>query len=172
VIALVISDVEDAYALTRAQKHNIKTVHVNPESFNSKEEYEAQILGLLHEAKIDLVLLAGYMRIVGKTLLDEYKGRMINIHPALLPAFPGLHAQRQAFDYGVKVSGCTVHFVDEGVDTGPIILQRCVRVLEDDTVDSLAERILEEEHQIYPEAVKLFLEGRLEVKGRKVTVTD
>ena len=170
VIALVISDVKDAYALTRAEKHGIKAVHVNPDSFDSRGTYEGHILKLLHDAKADLVLLAGYMRVVGSVLLDNYYGRMINIHPALLPAFKGLHAQKQAFDYGVKVSGCTVHFVDSGVDTGPIILQRCVPVLEDDTPDSLADRILGEEHQIYPEAVKLFIEGRLVIEGRKVKI--
>jgi phosphoribosylglycinamide formyltransferase-1 len=172
VVAIVISDVEDAYALTRAKRHGIRAVFVNPQSFNSKEEYEREILERLREEKVELVLLAGYMRIVGSTLLDAYKGRMMNIHPALLPAFPGLQAQRQALEYGVKVAGCTVHFVDEGVDSGPIILQRCVPVLESDTVESLAERILEQEHVIYPEAVKLFSEGRLRIEGRKVKITD
>ncbi|CAD6494062.1 MAG: Phosphoribosylglycinamide formyltransferase [Candidatus Argoarchaeum ethanivorans] len=170
VIALVVSDVEDAYALTRAEKHGIKAVHVNPDSFDSRETYEKHILELLHEVKADLVLLAGYMRVIGSVLLDAYYGRMINIHPALLPAFQGLHAQEQAFNYGVKVSGCTVHFVDSGVDTGPIILERCVLVLEDDTPDSLADRILIEEHQIYSEAIKLFIEERLVIEGRKVRI--
>ncbi|CAD6491303.1 MAG: Phosphoribosylglycinamide formyltransferase [Candidatus Argoarchaeum ethanivorans] len=170
VIALVISDVGGAYALTRAEKHSIKAVHVDPDSFDSKETYEKHIIELLHEVKADLVLLAGYMCVIGSVLLDTYYGRMINIHPALLPAFKGLHAQEQAFNYGVKVSGCTVHFVDSGVDTGPIILQRCVPVLEDDTPDSLADRILVEEHRIYSEAVKLFIEGRLIIEERKVRI--
>ena len=110
------------------------------------------------------------MRIIGKTLLDAYKDRILNIHPALLPAFQGLHAQEQAFDYGVKVSGCTVHFVDEALDGGPIILQRCVEVKEDDTAEKLANRILALEHKIYPEAVKLFVENRLQIEGRKVRI--
>lgn len=172
VIAIVVSDVEDAYALTRARRHGIRAVYVDPESFATREDYESRVLELLQDEDVELVLLAGYMRLVGRTLLDAYQGRMLNIHPALLPAFPGLHAQRQALEYGVKVSGCTVHFVDEGVDTGPIILQRCVPVREDDTEESLAERILEQEHEIYPEAVKLFFEGRLEIKGRRVIITD
>jgi len=169
-IAIVVSDVGDAHALTRSREHGIKAVHVNPNSFTTKDSYEEEILTLLHEEGVDLVLLAGYMRIVGKRLLDAYYGRILNIHPALLPSFPGLHAQEQAFDYGVKVTGCTVHFVNKGIDTGPIILQRCVSVLEDDTPDSLADRILEKEHQIYPEAVKLFIEDRLTIDGRQVKI--
>ncbi len=169
-IAVVISDVGDAYALTRAKKHGIEAVFVNPKKFASKELYEKEILGVLkiHDAK--LVLLAGYMRILGKTLLEAYKNRILNIHPALLPAFSGLHAQKQAFDHGVKVAGCTVHFVDETLDGGPIILQRCVEVKEDDTDETLADRILEQEHKIYPEAVKLFVENRLRIEGRKVNI--
>ncbi len=169
-IAVIISDVGDAYALTRAKKHGIEAVFVNPKKFASKELYEKEILGVLktHDAK--LVLLAGYMRILGKTLLEAYKNRILNIHPALLPAFSGLHAQKQAFDHGVKVAGCTVHFVDETLDCGPIILQRCVEVKEDDTEETLADRILEQEHKIYPEAVKLFVENRLRIEGRKVKI--
>lgn len=169
-IAVVISDVGDAYALTRAKKHGIEAVFVNPKKFASKELYEKEILGVLktHDAK--LVLLAGHMRILGKTLLEAYKNRILNIHPALLPAFSGLHAQKQAFDHGVKVAGCTVHFVDESLDGGQIVLQRCVEVKEDDTEETLADRILEQEHKIYPEAVKLFVENRLRIEGRKVKI--
>src|SRR3990170_9100335 len=167
-IGIVISDVVDAYALTRAKKHGIEAVFVNPTGFASRELYEKEVLKVLKTQKIDLLLLAGYMRIVGKTLLSAYKNRILNIHPALLPAFPGLHAQKQAFEYGVKVAGCTVHFVDEELDGGPIILQRCVEVKENDTAQTLAERILEQEHKIYPEAVKLFVENRLRLEGRKV----
>ncbi len=169
-ISVVVSDVGDAYALLRAKKHGIEAVFVNPKKFASKELYEKEILGVLktHDAK--LVLLAGYMRILGKTLLEAYKNRILNIHPALLPAFSGLHAQKQAFDHSVKVAGCTVHFVDETLDGGPIILQRCVEVKEDDTEETLADRILEQEHKIYPEAVKLFIENRLRIEGRKVKI--
>jgi phosphoribosylglycinamide formyltransferase-1 len=169
-ITVVISDVGNAYALERARKHGIEAVFINPGNFASKELYEKEVLKVLKKHSAGLVLLAGYMRILGKTLLEAYKNRMLNIHPALLPAFPGLHAQRQAFDYGVKVAGCTVHFVDETLDGGPIILQRCVEVEEDDTPETLADRILEQEHKIYPEAVKLFVENRLRIEGRKVRI--
>ncbi len=171
-ITVVISDVGNAYALERARKHGIDAVFINPGNFASKELYEKEVLNVLKKHGADLVLLAGYMRILGKTLLEAFKGRMLNIHPALLPAFPGLHAQRQAFDHGVKVAGCTVHFVDETLDGGPIILQRCVEVKEDDTSETLADRILEQEHKIYPEAVKLFVENRLRIEGRKVRIIE
>ncbi len=169
-ISVVVSDVGDAYALTRAKKHGIDAVFINPENFTSKELYEKEIVNVLktHDAK--LLLLAGYMRILGKTLLISYRNRILNIHPALLPAFTGLHAQKQAFDHGVKVAGCTVHFVDETLDGGPIILQRCVEVKENDTLETLADRILEQEHKIYPEAVKLFIENRLRIEGKKVKI--
>jgi phosphoribosylglycinamide formyltransferase-1 len=169
-ITVVISDVGDAYAIERARKHGIKAVFVNPGDFSSKESFEEEVLRILKEHRADLILLAGYMKIVGKTLLEPYKNRIMNIHPALLPAFKGLHAQRQAFEYGVKVAGCTVHFVDETLDGGPIILQRCVEVNENDTAETLADRILEQEHKIYPEAVKLFIEDRLRIEGRKVRI--
>ncbi len=169
-ICVVISDVGCAFALDRARKHGIEAVFVHPGKYPSKELYEKEVLAVLKKHKADLVLLAGYMRILGKTLLSAYKDRILNIHPALLPAFPGLHAQRQAFEYGVKVAGCTVHFVDENLDGGAIILQRCVEVKEDDTDETLAERILEQEHKIYPEAVKLFVENRLSIEGRKVKI--
>ena len=171
-IISVISDVEDAYALERARKHGIQAVFIDPKSFATKELYEKEILKVLKKDDAELVLLAGYMRIIGKTLLTAYKNRILNIHPALLPAFQGLHAQRQAFDHGVKVAGCTVHFVDEALDGGPIILQRCVEVKEDDTPETLADRILEQEHKIYPEAVKLFVENRLRIEGRKVKIIN
>jgi len=171
-IAVVISDVEKAYALQRARKHGIEAIFVNPKKFASKQLYEKEILRILKAHDVELVLLAGYMRIVGNTLLSAFKNRILNIHPALLPAFPGLHAQRQALEHGVKVAGCTVHFVDETIDNGPIILQKCVEVKEDDTEESLAERILEQEHKIYPEAVKLFLENRLRIEGRRVRILE
>lgn len=169
-VAVVISDREDAFALERARTAGIPAVHVDPRRFPRREEYEKAILALLKEHGVALVCLAGYMKLVGKTLLEAYPNRIMNIHPALLPAFPGLHGQEQAWEYGVKYSGCTVHFVDEGLDTGPIILQAVVPVYEDDTADTLAARILEQEHRIYPEAVGFFAEGRLKVDGRKVFI--
>ena len=170
-IKVVISDVEDAYALERARNHGIAAVFIDPSSFENKLAFEREILRKLDEYEAGLILLAGYMRIVGKEIISAYANRIINIHPALLPSFKGLHGQQQAFDYGVKVSGCTVHFVDEGMDTGPIILQKCVPVLESDTAETLAARILEQEHKILPEAVKLFVEGKLKVEGRIVVHT-
>ncbi len=169
-IAVVISDVGDAYALKRARYHAIEAVFIDPGGFASKGLYEEEVLRVLKHHDVELVLLAGFMRIIGKTLLFAYENRILNIHPALLPAFPGLHAQWQAFDHGVKVAGCTVHFVDDKLDGGPIILQRCVNVKENDTAESLANRILEQEHKIYPEAVKLFIENRLRIEGRKVKI--
>ena len=130
------------------------------------------IAELFEERGIGLVCLAGFMRIVKGELLDRYDGRMLNIHPSLLPSFRGLDGQRQAWDYGVKIAGCTVHFVDKGVDTGPIIIQKAIEVRSDDTVETLSARILEEEHMAYPEAVRMFAEGRLEIDGRRVTVKD
>lgn len=171
-VSLVISDIKDAYAMERAKNHGIDAIFVDPASYPDKAGFESKILHFFKEYNIGLVLLAGYMRVVGPTLLDPFKGRMINIHPALLPSFPGLHAQQQAFDHGVKVSGCTVHFVDEGVDTGPIIIQKCVLVLEDDTQDILASRILEQEHKIFPEAVRLFASGKLNIEGHKVRIVE
>ncbi len=169
-VCVVVSDVGNAFALERAKKHRIEAVFVDPGKYPSNESYEKEVLAVLKKHKAELVLLAGYMKILGKTLLSAYKDRILNIHPALLPAFPGLHAQRQAFEHGVKVAGCTVHFVDEILDGGAIILQRCVEVKEDDTDATLADRILEQEHNIYPEAVKLFVENRLRIEGRKVRI--
>jgi phosphoribosylglycinamide formyltransferase-1 len=169
-VAAVISDNKEAFALERARKAGIPALHVNPKDFGSKAEYERAVLKLLKEHGVQLVCLAGYMRIVGRVILDAFPNMVINIHPALLPAFPGLHGQQQAWDYGVKYSGCTVHFVDEGMDTGPIIIQAVVPVYDDDTADTLAARILEQEHKIYPEAIGLMAEGRLKLSGRKVLV--
>lgn len=169
-ISVVISDIGDAFALERARKHGINAVHIDPGIFASKDSYEAEVLKVLDSYNVQLVLLAGYMKILGKALLNAYNSRILNIHPALLPAFPGLHAQEQALKYGVKVAGCTVHFVDEKLDGGPIIIQKCVEVKEDDTTQTLAERILEQEHKIYPEAIKLFAENKLRIEGRKVKI--
>lgn len=169
-VAVVICDKENAFALERAGNHGIPAIYINPGSFETKEEYERAIVQRLKENRVELVVLAGYMRIVGKVLLGSYPNRIMNIHPALLPSFPGAHGQKDAVDYGVRFSGCTVHFVDEGMDTGPIILQAVVPVIQDDTEDTLAARILEQEHKVYSEAIQLYAEGRLEVRGRKVFI--
>lgn len=169
-VAVVFSDNPDAFALERARRAGIPALHAALKDFPDKAEYERNIVNILNRHDVELVCLAGYMRLVGTELLGAFPNRIMNIHPALLPAFPGLHAQEQAWHYGVKYSGCTVHFVDEGMDTGPIIIQATVPVLEDDTADTLAARILEQEHRIYPEAVRLFAEGKLVIKGRKVLV--
>ncbi|MBA7498939.1 Phosphoribosylglycinamide formyltransferase [subsurface metagenome] len=171
-ISIVVSDNLDAYALKRAKQHNIETQYVDFKSFKNREDYDKKIVECLKEKKIDLVVLAGYMRILSPFFINAYKNKIMNIHPALLPSFPGLHAQRQAVEYGVKISGCTVHFVDEGVDSGPIILQKAVEVSVNDTEESLAEKILKEEHQIYPRAIQLFSQGRLIIKGRKVFIEE
>ncbi|MBC7084751.1 MAG: phosphoribosylglycinamide formyltransferase [Methanomethylovorans sp.] len=171
-LSVVISDVKDAYALKRAQMHRIDAVFIDPHAYGSKMDFEKKIIETLQLYRVDLVLLAGYMRILGSEVIQTYRNRIMNIHPALLPSFKGLHGPRQALEYGVKVAGCTVHFVDEGVDSGPIILQSCVPVKDNDTEDTLAARILEQEHKIFPEAVKLFTEGKLKVKGRIVLRRD
>jgi phosphoribosylglycinamide formyltransferase-1 len=168
-VAIVISDVEDAYALERARNAGIKAVRI-PWKKGRKPEWEAEAVRLISQAGCELICLAGFMRIVGETLLSAFPDRIINIHPALLPSFPGLHAQEQAFDWGVKVSGCSVHFVTGDLDMGPIIVQRAVRVEEDDTAEALADRILEQEHMIYPEAIDLILSGRTRIEGRRVRI--
>ena len=167
-LSVVISDIKDAYALERAKIHGIDAVFIDPRAYGNKIEFEKKIIETLQLYGVDLVLLAGYMRILGSEVIQAYRDRIMNIHPALLPSFKGLHGPRQALEYGVKVAGCTVHFVDEGMDSGPIILQSCVPVKDDDTESTLASRILEQEHRIFPEAVKLFTEGKLKVDGRIV----
>ena len=173
-VALVLSNKNDAMALERAKRHRIKGIFLDPKFVAGKPDprraYDEKILEVLNEHDVQLVLLAGYMKIVTAVLIDAYQWRMMNIHPSLLPSFPGLHAQRQALDAGVKVSGCTVHFVTEGIDEGPIIVQAAVPVNENDSVDSLSARILEQEHQLYPRAIQLFVEGRLAVEGRKAKI--
>ncbi len=171
-IVLLIVDNSKAYALERAKNHGIESVYVNPKDYSSREESDKKMVDELKSCDVDLVLLAGYMRIVTPYFVNEFKDRMMNIHPALLPSFPGLHAQRQAMDYGVKVTGCTVHFVDDKVDHGPIIIQKAVEILGDDDEATISLRILEEEHKIYSEAVKLFVEGRLEINRRNVMIKD
>ena len=171
-IGVVISDKADAYALERAANVGIKTVVVARKECASKEEFEDRIHAALVEAGCELVVLAGFMRILSGNFVSKWHNKIINIHPALLPSFPGLDGQGQALEYGVKFTGCTVHFVDEGTDTGPIILQKVVPVLDDDTHDTLAARILEQEHQAMPEALKLWAEGKLVIEGRKVKILN
>jgi len=169
-IALLITDNPNAYAIERAKNHGIETLIMRPKDFPDKDSYYLNIANELKERGTELVILAGFMRVVGKSLIQEFPNKIMNIHPAILPSFPGLHGQKQAVDYGVKISGCTVHFVDEGIDTGPIIIQSAVPVYEDDTEESLSERILKQEHKIFPMAIKLFSEGRITVEGRKVII--
>ena len=169
-VAVVISDKANALALERAAKAGIPTVVVARKECADKDEFEAKINAALVEAGCELVVLAGFMRILSGGFVNQWQQKIVNIHPALLPSFPGLDAQGQAVNYGVKFSGCTVHFVDEGTDSGPIILQKVVPVLEDDTEETLAARILEQEHKAMPEALKLWAEGKLEISGRHVRV--
>lgn len=169
-IAVVISDQENAFALERAQKHGIATEVVPASRGMSREDYDTNLVQILKGYGVELVILAGFMRIISPVLIKAYPNRIMNIHPALLPAFPGLHVQKKAVDYGVKFSGCTVHFVDEGMDTGPIILQAAVPVLDDDTEESLAARILKEEHKAYPKAIELYAQNQLRIEGRKVLI--
>jgi len=171
--AIVISNKPDAKGLKVAQKLGVKTAIVDSAGLKGGSwEYDQKLASVLKENNVTpkngLVCLAGFMRIMSPEFIKLYSGRILNIHPAILPAFPGLHSQRQAVEYGAKYSGCTVHFVDEGVDTGPIILQAIVKVKDDDTEESLSKRILKQEHRIYPKAVKLFAQGRIKTKGRKV----
>ena len=169
-VVVVISDISDAYALERAGKHGIPAFNINARNFKNKKEYEEAIVNKLRKLDIRLVILAGYMRLVTNVLIAAFDGNIMNIHPALLPSFKGLHAQQQALEYGVKYSGCSVHFVTVDVDGGPVILQAVVPVFDNDTEDTLSARILEKEHLIYPEAVQLFAEGRLKREGKRVYI--
>jgi len=169
-VAVVVSDRKDAPALERARRAGIRAVHLEPRAYPDRTAFDAAIAEVLDADGVELVCLAGYMRVLSAEFVRRYRARILNVHPALLPAFRGLDAQRQALLHGVKVSGATVHFVDEGVDTGPIVLQATVPVLDDDTDTSLSARILAEEHRLYPEAIRLYAEGRLEVSGRRVSV--
>ncbi|MGQ9673588.1 MAG: phosphoribosylglycinamide formyltransferase [Candidatus Aminicenantales bacterium] len=171
-IVLVFSNVEEAPGLQSARERRLETLYLNPKLYPSREEYDKEILKEVRKRNVDLICLAGYMRILTPLLCREFKHRIMNIHPALLPAFPGLRVQKKALEWGVRFSGATVHFVSEEVDMGPIILQTVVPVLQDDTEETLSDRILEQEHKIYPEAVRLFFEGRLEVRGRRVFIKD
>ena len=171
-LAVLVTDRADARAVDIARAHGIEALCIDPRDHWGREAHEAQVIAALDERGVGLVCLAGYMRLLSGAFVKHFEGRLLNIHPALLPAFPGLHAPRQALQYGVKVAGATVHFIDEGVDTGPVVLQAAVAVGEDDTEEALAERILAEEHRIYPEAIRLVAEGRLSVEGRRVRITE
>ena len=175
-LVAVISNKQDALALERARKHGVPDIFVDPKPFagrsDGRDAYDRALLEVLEKRDVELVLLAGYMKIVTGVLVNAFANRMMNIHPSLLPSFPGLDVQRKAIEWGCKLAGCTVHFVTEGVDEGPIILQAAVPVLDRDTPDILAARILEQEHKIYPRAVQLFAEGRLKVEGRLVLIED
>ena len=167
-VGVVVSNKTDAYGLVRARNHGIPAEALDHRSFDSREAFDARLVEVIRSYGAELVCLAGFMRVVTPVFLRAFPGRVMNIHPALLPSFPGTHGPRDALQYGVRFSGCTVHFLDEGVDTGPIIAQAVVPVYEDDTEETLAARILSEEHRIYPIAIRLFLEGKLRVSGRKV----
>lgn len=168
-IAVLIYNKKEAFVRERAEKAGIPAVFVDHRK-RTREEFEREMIGVLEVHKVELVVLAGFMRLLTPNFIETYEDRLINIHPALLPSFPGTHGQRDALEHGVKVSGCTVHFVDKNMDAGPIILQRAVPVLDDDTEWTLRDRILEEEHKILPLAIKLYSEGRLRVEGRKVRI--
>ena len=167
-IAVLVCNNPGAYAVKRAERHGIPVELVDHRDFDTREGFERQIVTRLRKYEPGLVVLAGFMRVLTPFFVSRFKNRIINIHPALLPSFPGVHAARQAVDYGAKLTGCTVHFVDEGVDTGPIILQSAVPVEDNDTEDSLLSKIHKEEHRIFPQAVQLFCEGKLSIEGRKV----
>ncbi len=169
-LGIVISDKPGVKALDIARELSMPAFFVNPKEYATRQDHEKAMVALLQKHHTDLVVTAGYMRLLTPYFVNEFKNRIINIHPALLPAFPGTHAQKQALDYGVKISGCTTHFIDEGTDSGPIILQRAVPVYDDDTEDTLSARILKEEHKILIESVKLFCQDKLNVKGRKVYI--
>ena len=171
-VAVLVTDRRDAPVLDLARRHRIEALCLEPRDFPGREAHEKQIIAILEERLVGLVCLAGYMRILSGAFVRHFERRLLNVHPSLLPAFPGLRAQRQALEHGVKVTGATVHFVDEGVDTGPIVMQAAVSIRSDDTEDTLAERILAEEHRIYPDAIRLFAEGRLHMEGRRVRIKE
>lgn len=172
IIKVVISNKPDAFGIKRAENHGIPVAIVKHEDYSTREDYDRELIRILKSNDVDLVVLAGFMRILTSFFLKAFPQKVINIHPALLPSFPGTHGQKDALEYGVKFSGCTVHFVDEGVDTGPIIIQGIVPVLPDDTAETLAARILKEEHRIYPQAIQFFAENKVTITGRKVQIKD
>ncbi|VGO20356.1 phosphoribosylglycinamide formyltransferase [Pontiella sulfatireligans] len=171
-IKCVLADSEDAYILERARQHNIPAIYFDCAPFKTKLDGEAEqkVLQTLTDHDVNFIALAGFMRIVKDGLLNAYAGRMINIHPSLLPSFPGLDSGKQAFDYGVKFTGCTVHFVDAGVDTGAVINQKCIAIENDDTLDSMMDKLHAQEHIAYPEALQWIAEGRIQLNGRRITL--
>ena len=169
-IGILISD-NDAPALRKAENIGVKSFWVNPKDYNSKADFEDEMIALFKSCETDLIVAAGYMRILSPRFVKAFENRIINIHPSLLPAFPGKDAGKQAIEYGVKITGCTTHFIDEGTDTGPIIMQAVVPVLPDDNASTLAKKILTKEHKILPESIKLFCEGRLKINGRSVIIS-
>ena len=169
-IKLVVSDTPGCYAITRAKDAGIRTLVVESANFKTKKDFEAEILKALKKENIDLIVLAGYMRILSGDFISAYENKILNIHPALLPSFKGAHGIKDAFEYGAKITGVTVHFVTKDMDAGPIILQSPVKVIEDDTEETLAEAIHEEEHKVYPRAIQLFVEGKLKIGGRRVKI--
>jgi phosphoribosylglycinamide formyltransferase-1 len=171
-IKVVISNNPDAYALERAKKHNIPAVVIDHNNFQDRDEFDQKMIDILNSYSVELVIMAGFMRILTPLFIKAFPMRIMNIHPALLPSFQGIHAQERAFDYGVKFSGCSVHLADEGVDTGPVIIQSVVPVYIDDTAETLQQRILKEEHRIFPQAIQFYAEDKLEIIGRKVRVKD
>jgi len=166
-IAIVVSNVEAAPGLRRARERGLDVFSVDSKGL-SREVFDRQVIRVLDRKQLDLVCLAGFMRLLSPSFIQAFRNRILNIHPSLLPAFPGLHAQRQALEYGVKVSGCTVHFVDERLDSGPIVLQAVVPVLDEDTEEALSSRILDQEHQLYPKAIQCVLDGTIRIEGRRV----
>ena len=171
-IGVVLTDKPEAMALERARKAGIPAVCVDRKQNSSKEEFEQELIAQLKKYNVNLVILAGFMRILSPCFVNAFKNSILNIHPSLLPSFTGAHAHRDVLAYGVKVSGCTVHFVDEGMDSGPIIMQKAVPVLDDDTEDTLAARVLEQEHIVYPKVIELFISGKIHVDGRHVTIDE
>ena len=169
-IQFVLSNKADAYGLVRAKNHGVSTEVLDHKAFPSREAYDQAVVDLLHARGVELVVLAGFMRLLSPVFIKAYSNRIMNIHPALLPAFPGLHVQNKAVEHGVRFAGCTVHFVNEECDEGPIIIQAVVPVFADDTEETLAARVLKQEHRIYPRAIQLYAEGRLHVSGRRVLV--
>lgn len=171
-IGLVITDNPEAKAIERAAEANIPSLCINRKACNNREEFEMKLIEALRQHNAEHIILAGFMRILSPLFIREYKNHILNIHPALLPSFVGAHAHRDVLAYGVKISGCTVHFVDEGMDSGPIIIQAAVPVLDGDTEETLAARVLQQEHIIYPKAIELYLNGKLIINGRKVSIKE
>jgi len=171
-IEIVLSNRADAYGLTRAKNHGISCEMLDHNNFSNREAFDQAVVDILHGRSVELVVLAGFMRLLSPVFVKAYSNRIMNIHPALLPAFPGLHVQKKALEYGVRFSGCTVHFVNEECDQGPIIIQAVVPVFPDDTEETLSARILAQEHRIYPQAIQLYAQDRLRIEGRRVLVRD